>query len=189
MTVQSYSNQSLRSPLKLVSIDSDYAIFAWRMQQDDVNSLPGTQSPEQIVADVPPIASSSKVTLTQYLTQFPQNKANNTPILHLHDQRRRLPSPPEYCNPSYYVFQAQVRQAEVQSQRSGGSVKRKDSPVPTTKSKKGKIIGLEDDCSEDGGLPKFKKQFNRFHEENGVRVVVGSIGPVQNGGLSYFIQP
>lgn len=159
------------------------------MQQDDGHSLPGSQSPERITADDLPIASSSKFTLSQYLTQSSQNKANNTPTLHMHDPRRRLPSPPEYCNPSHYVFQAQVKQAEVQSQRSGGgSVKRKDSPDPSAKSKKGKVIGLEDDSSEDDTLPKFKKQFNRFHEENGVRIVVGSIGPVQNGGayLSYF---
>lgn len=156
------------------------------MQQDDGHSLPGSQSPERIAADDHPIASSSKFTLSQYLIQSPQNKGNNTPTLHLHDPRRRLPSPPEYCNPSHYVFQVQARQAEVQSQRSGGSVKRKDSPVPSAKSKKGKVIGLEDDSSEDDTLPKFKKQFNRFHEENGVRIVVGSIGPVQNGGLSLF---
>jgi hypothetical protein len=40
---------------------------------------------------------------------------------------------------------------------------------------------LEDDSSEDDGVPKFKKQFNRFHEENGVRTVIGSIGSVHNG--------
>jgi hypothetical protein len=57
------------------------------------------------------------------------------------------------------------------------------SPVPSSKSKKGKVVGLEDDSSEDDGVPKFKKQFNRFHEENGVRTVIGSIGSAQNGRL------
>jgi hypothetical protein len=58
------------------------------------------------------------------------------------------------------------------------------SPVPSSKSKKGKVIGLEDDSSEDDGVPKFKKQFNRFHEENGVRTVLGTIGSAQNGRLN-----
>jgi hypothetical protein len=58
------------------------------------------------------------------------------------------------------------------------------SPVPSSKSKKGKVVGLEDDSSEDDGVPKFKKQFNRFHEENGVRTVIGSIGSAQNGRLN-----
>ena len=31
---------------------------------------------------------------------------------------------------------------------------------------------------EDDGVPKFKKEFDRFHNENGVRTVMGSVGPV-----------
>lgn len=30
-------------------------------------------------------------------------------------------------------------------------------------------------------LPKFKKEFEKFHNENGVRTISGSIGPVNNG--------
>lgn len=32
----------------------------------------------------------------------------------------------------------------------------------------------------------FKKEFERFHSENGVRTVMGSIGPVQNGSLEFY---
>jgi hypothetical protein len=61
------------------------------------------------------------------------------------------------------------------------------SPVPSSKSKKGKIVvGLEDDSSGDDVLPKFKKQFNRFHEENGVRTVTGTIGSAQHGKEIFF---
>ena len=34
---------------------------------------------------------------------------------------------------------------------------------------------------EDDGVPKFKKDFLKFHNENGVRSLIGSIGPVKNG--------
>ena len=34
---------------------------------------------------------------------------------------------------------------------------------------------------EDDGVPKFKKDFLKFHNENGVRTLTGSIGPVKNG--------
>ena len=35
----------------------------------------------------------------------------------------------------------------------------------------------------DDAVPTFKKEFEKFHGENGVRTVMGSIGPVQNGVL------
>jgi len=109
----------------------------------------------------------------------------------MHDPEMRLPSPMEYCNPSYYVFQVRAKQAEVESQRSGPTTKGKDSPVPSSKTKKGKIVGLEDGSSEDDSTPKFKKQFNRFHEENGVRTVIGSIGSVEHGKVipSFYFVP
>jgi hypothetical protein len=30
-------------------------------------------------------------------------------------------------------------------------------------------------------VPKHKYEFDKFHSENGVRTVIGSIGPVNNG--------
>lgn len=30
-------------------------------------------------------------------------------------------------------------------------------------------------------VPAFKKDFEKFHNENGVRTIMGDIGPVQNG--------
>ena len=96
------------------------------------------------------------------------------PTLHLHNPKEPMPTPPAYLNASYYMFQPS--QAHVPS--------KKHSPTPSTastrRSKKG--INTHDD-SEDDGIPKFKKEFERFHSENGVRTVMGSIGPVQNGSL------
>lgn len=34
---------------------------------------------------------------------------------------------------------------------------------------------------EDDGVPKFKKEFLKFHNENGVKTIIGSIGPVKDG--------
>lgn len=31
------------------------------------------------------------------------------------------------------------------------------------------------------GTPKHKKEFEDFHTSNGVRTIIGTIGPVQNG--------
>ncbi|KAG6856456.1 hypothetical protein H0H87_004316 [Tephrocybe sp. NHM501043] len=61
------------------------------------------------------------------------------------------------------------------------------SPAPSTRSKKSQRTkaartthnGNEDE-DEDDGIPKHKKEFEKFHGENGVRTVMGSIGPVQN---------
>ena len=63
------------------------------------------------------------------------------------------------------------------------SIKRSPAPsnASTRRSKKGKNAN----DSEDDGIPKFKKEFERFHSENGVRTVMGSIGPVQNGPLRF----
>ena len=34
---------------------------------------------------------------------------------------------------------------------------------------------------ENDGVPKFKKDFFKFHNQNGVRTVIGTIGPVKGG--------
>ena len=47
------------------------------------------------------------------------------------------------------------------------------------KSNKSKKSGKGVD--EDDGIPKFKKDFFNFHNENGVRTVTGSVGPIRDG--------
>ncbi|KAJ3492145.1 hypothetical protein NLI96_g224 [Meripilus lineatus] len=94
------------------------------------------------------------------------------PVLHVRNPDDPLPAPPEYQNPSYYVFKTQSSpptssartrsRAERHSVRSSGS---------GTNSK------LND---ADDGVPKFKKEFEKFQNESGVRTIMGSIGPVNN---------
>ncbi|KAJ7775106.1 hypothetical protein B0H16DRAFT_1408343 [Mycena metata] len=96
-----------------------------------------------------------------------------TPTLHLHDPNEPLPVPPAYLNAAYYVFQPSRAQhpgdAHSPSPRPRSSKSRK-----TKGSKRGTIAPVDD------GIPAHKKEFEKFHGENGVRTVLGSIGPVSN---------
>jgi hypothetical protein len=47
----------------------------------------------------------------------------------------------------------------------------------------GKGGGGEDD------MPTHKKEFERFHAENGVRTVIGQIGPVKGGMYAFILLP
>ncbi|KAF8969713.1 hypothetical protein BDZ97DRAFT_1653444 [Flammula alnicola] len=96
-----------------------------------------------------------------------------TPTLHLRNPQKPLPTPPAYLNPSFYMFQPSCAYTPTPRR----------SPTPShastsRRSKKGKN-GL-DDVSENDSVPKFKREFERFHSENGVRTVMGQIGPVHN---------
>ena len=107
--------------------------------------------------------------------------AGSPPIatLYLHNPAGPLPSPPAYCNPSYYAFKRQAtlspprRSSRSRSIRSGRSRK--------------SIRSSQSELEEEGGLPKYKKDFIQFHGENGVRTVIGSIGPVSGGKLQLVI--
>lgn len=71
-------------------------------------------------------------------------------------------------NPSYYVYKA--RQHALRT------------PSPSVRSRKTKASKRSTAASDENhGIPTFKKDFDRFHSENGVRTVIGKIGPVSNG--------
>ncbi|KAL5490272.1 hypothetical protein ACEPAI_5105 [Sanghuangporus weigelae] len=93
--------------------------------------------------------------------------------LYLHKPSSPLPSPPAYCNPSFYVFK---RQATLSPPKKSASRPGSIRSGRSRKSMRSSHSGLE----EDDGLPKHKKDFIRFHNENGVRTIVGSIGPISN---------
>ncbi|KAI6121593.1 hypothetical protein F5141DRAFT_1186789 [Pisolithus sp. B1] len=78
---------------------------------------------------------------------IPEGDVATQITLHVHDPSGQLPEPPEYRNPSFYVFQ----------------ISRTASPFPRS-----------------DHTARHRKDFERFHNENGVRTVVGSIGPVTN---------
>ncbi|KAF4615040.1 hypothetical protein D9613_002644 [Agrocybe pediades] len=155
--------------------ESDYTIFVWRLQQqhdrDERMSVAGGSE-----AGGPPLASTSRTLLPDPAPKIvppPPSTMTESPTIHLRNPKKPLPSPPAYINPAYYIFQpsrahpSQVNRSPAPSQAS-----------TSRRSKKGKK-GFDDE-SEDDGVPKFKKQFEKFHAENGVRTVMGSIGPVQN---------
>lgn len=153
------------------SLDSDYTIFVWRRQQYDQDDH--TPHAKSQLLEVPVASTSHSLLPDSSSSILPsRNSMPIVPTLHLHNPEAPIPTPPAYLNAAYYMFQpsrAHVPPA-------------KRSPTPsnasTRRSKKGKNVNED---SEDDGIPKFKKEFERFHSENGVRTVIGNIGPVQNG--------
>ncbi|THH20978.1 hypothetical protein EUX98_g8475 [Antrodiella citrinella] len=90
---------------------------------------------------------------------------DSTPALHVRNPEEPLPSANEYRNTSYYTFKTQPGQPRRRSQsrtqtqgsvRSGKTQKAREEP------------------------PDLRKAFERFHSENGVRTIMGTIGPVEN---------
>ena len=99
----------------------------------------------------------------------------DVPTIHLRDPNRPLPGPDDYRNPSFYAFlpnQASTSTAEERLPRAHSV--RSARTEHSTRSKK--TAGTK----EDGKEPGFRKAFDKFHNENGVRTVTGSIGPVEN---------
>ncbi|KAF8891273.1 hypothetical protein BD779DRAFT_1799167 [Infundibulicybe gibba] len=133
--------------------ESDYAIFVWRQQQQ-----PHTPHDHEA-------ASTSSTTSAAATVQ--------TPTLYLHSPSHPLPSPPAYQNPSYYLFQPS-RIVKPRS-RTASPRPRSSKSHKTTASKRAAATPSPND-----GVPAFKREFEKFHGENGVRTVIGSIGPVHN---------
>lgn len=103
----------------------------------------------------------------------------STPTLHLHDPSQPLPAPPAYLNASYYLFQPS---------RAHHPHPDSHSPSPSNRSRKSKVSKQTLAVPQrNDGIPVHKKEFEKFHGENGVRTVMGSIGPVQNGGHIFYI--
>ncbi|PBK97127.1 hypothetical protein ARMGADRAFT_989565 [Armillaria gallica] len=133
--------------------DSDYTIFVWRQQQ-------GLQDDQE--------ASTSTT-----LPSITINKKTSTPTLFLHNPSEPIPAPPAYRNAAYYLFQpSHIPPRQSPSPRPHSTKSRK-----TKGSKRTNKSTLSD---EDSSVPKFKREFEKFHSANGVRTVMGSIGPVQN---------
>ncbi|KAF8211961.1 hypothetical protein K438DRAFT_1221069 [Mycena galopus ATCC 62051] len=101
----------------------------------------------------------------------------DTPTLHLHDPNAPLPVPPAYLNPAYYAFQPSRATHPSHHSHSNSSSPR---PRSTAKSRKSKTKGSNPRTASADGVPAFKREFEKFHGENGVRTVLGSIGPVSN---------
>lgn len=145
-------------------IDADYTIFTWRLQQ----------SPEQ--AD----ASSSSV-LSASASGAPSAAK---PTLYLRNPSQPLP-PAANLNPSFHLFKPSKAHLAVPA--SVRSASRSPSPRSIVSRRSRRSVAslgtMNTGDDEDDGVPKFKKEFDRFHNENGVRTVMGSVGPVRNGAL------
>ena len=96
---------------------------------------------------------------------------DDTPALHVRNPEDPLPSSSDYRNASFYMFKAPPKPHRLSPSMSSQSGSRQS--TRSKKSKKSKAPG--------DGVPAFKKEFERFHNENGVRTVMGGIGPVNNG--------
>jgi len=100
------------------------------------------------------------------------------PTLHVRDPNITLTplSAGEYVNHSYYAYKPAPLPAAVSSSsiKSKSKSRRSVRSMPNGKARSG--IG---DPLEEEGTPVHKKDFEKFHSENGVRTVIGQIGPVK----------
>ena len=98
------------------------------------------------------------------------------PTIHLRNPGESLPGPDDYRNSSFYMFipnQASTSTAEDRASRARSIHSgRTDQSTRSGKSTKTGERGKKE--------PGFRKAFDKFHSENGVRTVTGSIGPVGN---------
>lgn len=91
------------------------------------------------------------------------------PILHVRDPDEPLPAPPAYRNESFYMFRSKPA--------SSPPLRSSSSSVQSGR----KARNHSKDLKRQDDVPKYKQEFEKFHSENGVRTIVGSIGPVQSG--------
>ena len=106
-------------------------------------------------------------------------------VLHLSSPDIPHPQPPEFQNPKFYAFLPKpTTSLSVPNGYRGGPGSAKS--VRSSKSRRSRKSHRGDSDEEPGGIPKFMKDFHRFHSENGVRTVKGSIGPVEHGEYTKF---
>lgn len=96
------------------------------------------------------------------------------PTIHLRNPNKPLPGPNDYRNPSFYMFLP--HQPSTSTPDDGISRTRSLHSGHTDKSTRSKKTAKTKEDNE----PTFRKAFDKFHNENGVRTLTGSIGPVGN---------
>ncbi|KZV71840.1 hypothetical protein PENSPDRAFT_605159 [Peniophora sp. CONT] len=102
-----------------------------------------------------------------------RNKDSSAPnTLHLRDPNAPLPAESSYRNPAFYLHRPAAGSVD-------GSVRAASPRANSMRSKKstkshGKSTGVVN------GVMKHKKEFDDFHSANGVRTIVGTIGPVDD---------
>ncbi|KAH8827041.1 hypothetical protein DL96DRAFT_1465377 [Flagelloscypha sp. PMI_526] len=94
------------------------------------------------------------------------------PTLHIRHPQQPLPGPSDYRNASFYLFKPSPAWDTLSSSSRAKSKR-------STASKNGSMKS-RGAVEHDDGVPKFKKEFDKFHSENGVRTVIGSFGHVKD---------
>lgn len=97
------------------------------------------------------------------------------PTVHLRNPDRPLPGPNDYRNPSFYMFLP--NQASISTTEDRPIQARSVRSARTAQSTRSKKMTEPKEVDKE---PTFRKAFDRFHSENGVRTLTGSIGPVGN---------
>ena len=97
------------------------------------------------------------------------------PTIHLRNPNKPLPGLNDYRNPSFYMFLPS--QASTSTPGHVPTSARSPRSTHTNKSTRSKKTTK---TKEDDKEPPFRKAFDQFHSENGVRTLTGSIGPVGN---------
>lgn len=146
-------------------VKSGWAKYSWNgsiWNLDDGKAFPVLLF-ARVYADDGRVYLESDYTIFVWRQKSSTPDSDSWPVLHIRNPEEPLPAPPEYQNMSFYVFQ----------QKPAGASPRRHPERSMTKKKKS--LEPKDDT------PQFKKDFERFHNENGVRTIKGSIGPVKEG--------
>src|ERR1700722_16391581 len=130
--------------------------------------------PYSIIYNVYTISSDADYTIFVWRQQQISSRSQSLSTLHLQNPSEPLPTPPAYQNPSFYVFHSS-RPHSNQFHATSSSPRPRSSKSHGSKRSAGQETELTD-C-----VPAFKKEFQKFHSENGVRTVMGTIGPVTQG--------
>ncbi|PSR83066.1 hypothetical protein PHLCEN_2v5870 [Hermanssonia centrifuga] len=118
----------------------------------------------------PDKSTDSDYTIFVWRQKSVAQSGDSWPVLHVRDPELPLPAPPAYQNPSFYQFKP--RASSSNPSRAGSRADQRS--VKSSRSRKAAKAEPEDHT------PKHKKEFEKFHSENGVRTILGNIGPVQN---------
>lgn len=131
--------------------------------------------PDLLVIDVNPkwLCVESDYTIFVWRQKSTTPESDSWPVLHVRNPDEPLPSPPEYQNMSFYMFQPKSAPS---------------SPVLASGNAKSSTPKKKKTADPRDATPQFKKDFERFHSENGVRTIKGTIGPVKDGKFSIIQQ-
>jgi hypothetical protein len=160
--------------------DQDYAIFVWRNPSSSVDSTPTLFMHQPNT----PLPSADEYQNPSYHAFRPHKTRMSSHVVHHHSSTSRGASPDRLTNKDGVVqshFESKQYLAVAPSTRSVHSKKSaKSAKSAKSKASKAESDTRHIDVHSPDYVPKHKIAFAQFHGANGVRTVVGSIGPVSN---------